>query len=328
MDQRTPTDAAPEIDASYRLLGEEAGCLEREDTGFVEVTGPDAADFLQGQLTNDIDDLSPGEALYAALLDRKAHIVADCRVLALASSHYLLVAELSAAQALLQHLTTYKIGRDVELADLSEIRSSVSVIGPATRSLLDTACAGDESSHLLTSVEGIECIALGTDDGVDLIVESSRRKELISALSSRGVVEVPETASEILRIESGRPRFGHELTTASMPAEVGIVERAISFDKGCYLGQEPVARLHYKGRPNRLLRGLRLSRPGQEGEVVYGEDRELGQISSACVSPALGPIALAIIRREAEPGATVAVGEDRATAEIVELPLRSGRDLH
>ena len=328
MDQGTKTDAAPELDAGYRLLSEEAAWLTREETGFLEVTGRDAADFLQGQLTNDIESLEPGDALYAALLDRKAHITADCRVLDLAQDNFVLVADLPAAEALLGHLGTYKIGREVELADLSGSRTLISVIGPATKSLLDISCSGDETSHLPASVDGVECLALGTDVGVDLIVDSARRENLIGALNAHGAVEVPEAASEILRIEAGRPRFGHELTSAVMPAEVGIVERAVSFEKGCYLGQEPVARLHYKGRPNRVLRGLRLSRPGKQGEVIHGEGRELGQISSACVSPALGPIALATIRREAEPGATVAVGEDRASAEVVELPLRGAGDLH
>lgn len=328
MDQSTRTDAAPELDASYRLLTEEAACVIREPSGFIEVAGADAAGFLQGQLTNDIEALAPGGSLYAALLDRKAHITADCRVLATASDQFLLLAEAPAAQALLGHLQTYKIGRKVEISDLSSQKSLVSVIGPATRSLLDLACAGRESSNAPASLDGVECLAVGTSSGVDLIFDAAREDELIAALAMRGVAEVPEAASEILRVESGTPRFERELTSSFMPAEVGIVERAVSFDKGCYLGQEPVARLHYKGRPNRLLRGLKLSRPGGEGEVIHAEDRELGVISSACVSPALGPIGLAVIRREAEPGTKVAVGDDGAEAEVVELPLRASADLH
>ena len=88
-----------------------------------------------------------------------------------------------------------------------------------------------------------------------------------------------------------------------MPAEAGIVERAVDFEKGCYIGQEPVARLHYRGKPNRTLRGLRLSAPAAHGDALCLGDREVGTIGTACLSPALGPIALAIVRREAEPGA-------------------------
>src|SRR5919204_52223 len=105
---------------------------------------------------------------------------------------------------------------------------------------------------------------------------------------------------EIARVESGRPRFGAEMTEATMPAEVGIVERAVDFEKGCYIGQETVARLHYRGRPNRQLRGLRLSAPAPRSAPLLLQERQVGSIGTACVSPALGPIALAVLRREAQ----------------------------
>ena len=99
-----------------------------------------------------------------------------------------------------------------------------------------------------------------------------------------------------------------------------MVDRAISFTKGCYVGQETVARLHYKGKPNRHLRGLRLTEPAARGDVVHGADRELGRVGSACVSPVHGPIALALLRREAGPGDRVEVGDERVAAEVSELP--------
>ncbi len=128
-----------------------------------------------------------------------------------------------------------------------------------------------------------------------------------------------EEAAEIVRVESGRPRFGREMTGATIPQEAGINERAVSFSKGCYIGQETVARLHYRGKPNRRLRGLRLGEPVRDGDPIRLGERELGSVGTAVVSPALGPIALAIVRREGEPGATVAVGE-ATEATVVELP--------
>jgi folate-binding protein YgfZ len=106
----------------------------------------------------------------------------------------------------------------------------------------------------------------------------------------------------------------------TMPAEAGIVEDAVSFTKGCYIGQETVARLHYKGRPNRHLRGLRLSAPAPAGAPLLLGEKEIGRLGSVAVSPALGTIGLAIVRREAEPGAELAVGEDGVTAEVTALP--------
>ncbi len=104
----------------------------------------------------------------------------------------------------------------------------------------------------------------------------------------------------------------------TIPQEAGINERAVSFTKGCYVGQETVARLYYKGKPNRHLRGLKLSEPAEHGQPIALGEREIGRVGSACVSPTHGPIALAIVRREAAPGDTVAVGDQ--SAEVVELP--------
>jgi folate-binding Fe-S cluster repair protein YgfZ len=105
-----------------------------------------------------------------------------------------------------------------------------------------------------------------------------------------------------------------------MPAEAGIVDAAVSFTKGCYIGQEPVARLHHRGRPNRRLRGLVLDAPAEPGAPLRLNGKDVGAVGSACVSPAFGPIALAIVRREAEAGAELAVGEDGVTARVVDLP--------
>jgi folate-binding protein YgfZ len=141
---------------------------------------------------------------------------------------------------------------------------------------------------------------------------------VVAALRSAGIEPVSEEAAEIVRVERGRPRFGAEMTTQTIPQEAGINERAVSFTKGCYIGQETVARLHYKGKPNRHLRGLRLAGPVRAGDPVVLGDREVGAVGTSVLSPARGPIALAILRREAEPGAAVIVGE--TAGEVVELP--------
>jgi folate-binding protein YgfZ len=110
------------------------------------------------------------------------------------------------------------------------------------------------------------------------------------------------------------------MSSATIPQEAGIDDRAVSFTKGCYIGQETVARLHYRGKPNRHLRGLRLEAPVADGDSIMLESREVGRIGTAVVSPARGPIGLAVIRREAEPGSRVAVGEGAVGAEVVALP--------
>jgi folate-binding protein YgfZ len=156
--------------------------------------------------------------------------------------------------------------------------------------------------------EGELGLYVATDLGVDVIGE---RPDL---------PEASEELAECLRIEAGRPRLGYELGDDVIPQEAALNERAISFTKGCYVGQETVARLHYKGKPNRHLRGLRLSAPAERGDVIHAGNREVGRIGSACLSPGHGAIALALVRREVEPGDAVEVGAERVPAQVVELP--------
>ncbi|HET7444335.1 MAG TPA: glycine cleavage T C-terminal barrel domain-containing protein [Solirubrobacterales bacterium] len=313
------TEVEIEIDAQYRQLREECGLLERSERAIVAVTGPDAAEYLQGQLTNDVEALEPGDGQYAALLDRKGHMQSDLRVLRVSAEELLLEVEEVAREAVVRHLTMYSIGREVAVADCSEERAVLSLIGPRSAELAGTAPLPEDACEA-TAVAGIEVAAAGSAEGIDLVVAASERERLRTALLEAGAVEVSAAAAEILRIEAGRPRFGAEMGTETMPAEAGIVEQAVSFTKGCYIGQETVARLHYKGKPNRHLRGLRLSAPAAPGAAVRLGEKEVGRLGSAGVSPALGAIGLAILRREAEPGAEVAVGEDGVTAEVTALP--------
>ncbi len=132
------------------------------------------------------------------------------------------------------------------------------------------------------------------------------------------VEEISEEAAECARIESGRPRLGYDMDGDTIPQEADLNDRAVSFTKGCYVGQETVARLFYKGKPNRHLRGLRLGAPAERGEEIHLGERVVGRLGSVCESPRLGPIALALVRREAAPGDEVLVEGTPAT--VVALP--------
>ena len=308
-----------ELDAQYRQLCEECGLLNRSERGKLIVSGGEAAEYLQGQLTNDVEALSPGDGQYAALLDRKGHMQADMRVLRISTEEIWIDTEPAALAAARRHLEMYKIGRDVAIADLTAERAIVSLIGPRSIEIAGTAALPENACEAV-SVSGVACLAVGTAGGIDLIAKAADAERLRDALAEAGAVEVGPEAAEVVRIEAGTPRFGAEMSAETMPAEAGIVERAVSFTKGCYIGQEPVARLHYKGRPNRHLRGLELSAPATPGASLRLDEKEVGRVGSTCVSPARGPIALAIVRREAEPGAELVVGEDGVTARVVDLP--------
>jgi tRNA-modifying protein YgfZ len=314
------TEAATvELDAQYRQLHEECGLLDRSSRGKLLVRGTEGGEFLQGQLTNDVEGLSPGEGCYAALLDRKGHMQADMRVLRLDENEIWIDTEPEALEVSQRHLEMYKIGREVELEDVTAGRSILSMVGPRSADLLGAPPLPSDASKPI-AFGGVECLAVGAPLGVDLIAPAADAERLSAALAEAGAPPVSADAVEILRIEAGTPRFGAEMDTSTMPAEGGIVERAVDFEKGCYIGQETVARLHYKGKPNRHLRGLRLSAPAKPGATLSLNEKEVGRLGGSCVSPALGPIGLAIVRREAEPGAELLVGEDGVTARVVDLP--------
>jgi tRNA-modifying protein YgfZ len=308
-----------ELDGQYRALREEAGFLPRERAA-LSVRGPDAVEYLQGQLTNDVESLERESGCYAALLDRKGHLQSDMRVLRLENEAIWLDLEPAPGPGVLKHLRTYSIGREVEIEDVTDQWAITSLIGPRAGEISGFDGLGPEHAQRWRNWDATEVLAVATDLGYDLITRAADSARLVELLTAAGAAQVSEAAAEIVRVESGRPRFGLDMGPEAMPAEAGITERAVDFEKGCYIGQEPVARLHYRGRPNRTLRGLRLSESAGHGDPLRLGDREVGTIGTACLSPGLGPIALAIIRREADEGDQLAVGDGSVTAEVVGLP--------
>jgi tRNA-modifying protein YgfZ len=300
--------------SEYELVTESAGLLERPGRAMFAVRGGEGADFLQGQVSNDVESLSPGQGCYATILNHKGKLRTDLRVLRGADFFWLDTEAIG--HAVLRHmLNTYTLGRDVRWEDVGESHALLSLIGPAADDLIDPPPPAEEYSF----VDSGAGLWVRTDLGIDLLCSTARAQELRAEL---GVADVSEEVAECLRIESGRPRLGLDMDAETIPQEAGINERAVDFEKGCYVGQETVARLHYKGKPNRHLRGLLLSEPAERrAEILLGE-KPVGRIGSACVSPRLGPIALALVRREAASGDTVLI--DGAEARVAELPFERG----
>jgi tRNA-modifying protein YgfZ len=329
------------LDADYRALVEGCGVLDRSARGKLALSGAGALEFLNGQVTNELSGLRPGEGRYAAFLTHKGKMLGDLRILAVGAdgaphaaagpadspAELLLDTERVALQALFDMIRRFKVGYEVELHKRTLERGLLSLIGPHATSVAGAeALADTEHANAAVQIDGMAALAVRTDVGIDLLCAAADTDELTSALLARGATQVSDQAAECVRIEQGRPRFGIDLDDTVIPQEAGLNERAVSFTKGCYVGQETVARLHYKGKPNRHLRGLRLSAPAAPGdELVLGE-RSVGRLGSVAVSPRLGPIALALVRREAEPGSVVSVGtsspegEHGASAKVLELP--------
>ena len=306
--------------ADYRVLTEACGLLDRSERGKLALTGTGAKEFLEGQVTNAVEALSSGQGVYAAFLSPKGKMLGDLRVLDLGDELFL-DTERSVLQELFNMIRRYRIGYDMDLHKRTVERGLLSLIGPEARAV---AGAGDlpraEHANAPGEVDGTRVRLVATDAGVDLICDAADTDALAAELRGRGAEDVDEAAAEVLRVEAGRPRYGVDLDDTVIPQEAGLNERAVSFTKGCYVGQETVARLHYRGKPNRHLRGLRPSAPAHHGDELRLGERVVGKVGTAVVSPRHGPVALALVRREAQPGATVAVGSGDTTADVVELP--------
>ncbi|HEU0251299.1 MAG TPA: folate-binding protein [Solirubrobacteraceae bacterium] len=332
--------------AEYETLTERCGLVDRSERGKLALTGEDAVEFLNGQVTNELLDLVPGQGRYAAFLTHKGKMLGDLRILAAgepgaAPDELLLDTERMALQALFDMIRRFKVGYRVELHKRTLESSLLSLVGPGAEEVLraarddggttrsgQTSAAGQTSAelpdrehdHMPDTIAGTIVRLIRTDLGVDVLLDSAGIEVVREALENAGAVPVSESAAEILRVESGRPRYGIDMDASTIPQEAGLNERAVSFTKGCYVGQETVARLHYKGKPNRHLRGLRLLWPTPPGAELHLGERAVGHLGSAVLSPKNGPIGLALVRREAAPGATVQLGADGASAVVVELP--------
>jgi folate-binding protein YgfZ len=305
--------------SEYDAVTTACGLLDRSERGKLALTGGGAKSFLQGQVTNDVEGLTPGTGCYAAFLTQKGKMVGDLRILD-AGQELLLDTERVSLQALFNLVRRFSIGYDVQLHKRTVESGLLSLIGPEAGRLvgMPELTERPEHAHAETELGGVRTRAIRTDTGIDLLCAAGALAPLRAWLEEAGAIPVGEATAECLRVERGRPRYGVDLDDSVIPQEAGLNERAVSFTKGCYVGQETVARLYYRGKPNRHLRGLRLSAPAASGDPVRFGEREVGRLGSVVDSPRLGWIALALIRREAPVGATVTVGE--ADAELVELP--------
>jgi folate-binding protein YgfZ len=250
--------------------------------GFVGARGPDAGGYLQRMLSNDVLALAVGDSCAALLLTPKARVIAPLRVWRRGEDDFLLLTEPALEEVLASQLLRARFAARLEIAP--ERHHSTLVVGER----LQGAVANDD--YGLPACELL--------DGEPPAGEPIGDEEL-----------------ERLRIGAGTPAWGREIDDRVLPAEAGLVERAISLTKGCYPGQEPVARLHYRGHPNRLLRVLEIEGeqpPERDAEILSG-DRVVGRVTSAARDPEHGSVlALAYVRREVAEDATLAVAGRRA----------------
>lgn len=326
--------AAPTA-AAYAQLRDDAAWVDRSDRMRLLVTGAQAGATLGGLLTSDVMALQPGHGQYAAALTAKGKIIADLRVFHRAPGEYLLDVPAPAAPGFAAMMRKYVNPRLAHCEDVSAALHCVGVVGPHARQVVAHAlgCSPAAFDLLPPFAHATEAfrnervlVARSADygiDGFDCFVNAGGSAPLRDALAASGAAPASAAALEVLRIEAGRPAWGTDMDAETLAQEAGLdVLDAISFTKGCYTGQEVVARVHFRGHVNRLLRGVRVaSLPDGDARVLQG-DTDVGDVRSRAISPRIGPVALAMLRREVEPGTTVTVRSTAGDAEatVIALP--------
>jgi folate-binding protein YgfZ len=327
----------------YGALRETAGVMDLGFRGRICLTGADRVRFLNGQVTNNVKDLRPGEGCYAALVTAKGKLQSDLNIFSL-PDELLLDFEPGLAGAVTERLEKFIIADDVQVVDVAPDYGLLSVQGPKAEDAarrLGLAAEMPVKPFNFTTVRDktlgdiylINQPRLGSS-GFDLFAPTSAlgavMDKLIAAAGQTGGRACGWRALEMVRIESGIPRYGADMDESNLAPEAGIEARAISYSKGCYIGQEVIARIRTYGQVARALRGLRLaddlkSLPVKGDKLFHGGSEE-GYITSAVASPAFkANLALGYVRREVNQAGTVLTlrsGGTDTEVKVVALPFQ------
>lgn len=323
-----------------RAVRESAGVIDHTDRAYLTATGPDAVRFLHGMVSNEVKELEPGQGRYATQLDAQGHMLADLYLLAM-PDHLLLETDWALKDRLREMLEKYIVADQVELADHSDQLAALSVEGPQAGALLKAAGAltlpGKGLNHTWVKLAETPVLVVRLsetgEEGYRLIFIVEYAQNLWEALTAQQLAfawkPVGHAALNILRSEAGLPRYGVDMNEHTLPPEAGLEARAISYTKGCYIGQEAIERIRSRGHVNRRLVGLYLSGGAlpAAGTKLTREGKNVGWITTALDSPTLGRrIALGYLRREhLAPGTELSV-EGGAHAEVTELPFYPPRN--
>jgi tRNA-modifying protein YgfZ len=311
-----------ELAAEHAAAGRGAALIDLSDRGVLETTGPQRQKFLQGMLSNEVLNRPPGQGCLAALLTVKGHVQALLRVL-IEKDAVLLEMPADRLELVERTLNHYKVAAPVRFKALPT--AILGLIGPQAADVLGRAGAVvpdlPAEGHVRAAIAGRTGLLARASDlpggGFVLHLSPEDATAVRDALLAAGAVPIGREVTDALRVESLRPWYGADVTEDNLLHETGLVSEYASFSKGCYIGQEVVARLDARGgHVNRALRGLTLSAPVPAGTTLTVEGKEVGRVTTAAVSPRRGPIALAYVHRSTLAAGTVLRAGD-ASATVV-----------
>ena len=334
------------VEPEYQALHRRAIVVARSHRARMRFTGDKAADVLTGLVTNDVTSLQVGQGQYAAALTAKGKVVADIRILRLEDS-YLTDVSPRAREGWHGVVRKYVNPRLAKYVEETATLQSVGIFGVQARNVVEQMTGIGHSAlgllapyaHVSAAMDGRPAIVMRSPDlgidGYELIVPADAYQSVWDAAISARATPGGLAAWEVARIEAGRPEWGIDMDEGTIPQEANL-ERldAISFTKGCYTGQEVVARVHFRGHVNRTLRGIRTgagtSSVPPRSALFDGTGKAVGDVRSSVISPRFGGIGLAMVRMEVEDGANLIArwsadpagdtpaGE--ATVDVVPLP--------
>jgi folate-binding protein YgfZ len=296
---------------------------ELADRDLLVVTGPQRQRFLHNLLSNDVEGRRPGQGSAVALMDIKGHLLAMMRAL-VTDTEVLLEIPRDRIDDVEKLLVHYRVGTPVRFA--RRPTAVFALMGPQAAGVLARAGTAPPAElaredHRSATFGGADARLVRAGDlpreGFVVHAAEADRARVLDALLAAGATPVADATLDLLRIESGRPWYGRDIGPENLLHETGLLDEFHSSAKGCYVGQEVIARLEARGgNVNKVLRGLRLSAEAAAGTPILAEGREVGRVTTAGVSPRLGPIALGYVHRtRAEPGTAVEVGGRPATVE-------------
>jgi glycine cleavage system T protein len=326
--------------AEYEAVRCAIGLMDLSHRGLLQFTGPDRLSFLQGMVSNDLRTLNPGHALYATVLNVQGKVLSDCRILCTEDAFLLDLWE-SLKKKIIDHLNRFLVADEVEIGDLSDTVGLFSIQGPQSDVFLQQILGQkltleNPNQYSIAALDGCEVRVLRYshtgEKGFDLFVPSDAFVRIGQFLNEAGKTFsarwIGHQAQELLRVEAGIPRYGIDFTEEHLLLETGLAH-AVSFVKGCYLGQEIIERIRSRGHVNRKLMGLLLE--GEDaastGDVIFSGEKEVGRVTSSIYSPALKrPIALGYLHRDHwDVGSKLSIRPNKLTIPltVTELPFLS-----
>jgi folate-binding protein YgfZ len=305
---------------AYKQALEGAVVFDQSDRGKIIVSGADAKSFLHNLSTNDIKSLKPGMGCEAFFATAQAKAVSFARIFcdnSSGSEYFWLDLEPGQASKLVKHLDRFIISEQVELKEVSAEYGLWHVAGPDADNILTKT--GLHEQHATRPCDRLNVA------GWDVICPRKESEQLREFLTQGGAIPADLEVFNVLRIEAGIPVYGIDIDENRFVVEVGRTKQAISYTKGCYLGQEPIVMARDRGHVNRMMMGLRIcfDEPLLPGTEVAQAEMAVGAVTSSIVSPRFGSIALAYIRRGFQaPGTTLqwTMAGSAGTAEVTTLP--------